>query len=328
MDNLNKDLKTKELKPYYLLYGTESYLINYFKSEFKKIFNDNPELNIIEIKDAIKDAKDENNLINNIIKMPFFSDKKLIIIDDINLNGEGIREALERAKDINIVLYLIHSEKYRLKEDKKNTVLDLFEEKGYICELNEQDEKTLATFVKNRLKQNEKVISDSNLSYLIDRIGHDLYNIISEIDKLVSFVGGRQEINKDDIEKVTKESIEDEAFNMVNYLNQNNKEKAYEIYGRLLTDPSFSSMQLYGALKYNYLTILKLKALLNREINGKEIMKMMNINSKFRFDKLKDVAVNNTIEYFRDKVERLYECNKKFMTGLINDNVFVELMIS
>ena len=79
MQTINEDIKSGQYKKVYLLYGEESFLKQSYKKKLKEAVagDDTMNYNYFEGK-----GLDVNELISLSDTMPFFSDKRLIIIED------------------------------------------------------------------------------------------------------------------------------------------------------------------------------------------------------------------------------------------------------
>ena len=82
MKEITSKLKKSEFDNFYLLYGIEPYLINFYENMIKNSFVDESGLN--------KFIYTEENfqideVSKNIIKYPIFNDKKLIVFKNINM---------------------------------------------------------------------------------------------------------------------------------------------------------------------------------------------------------------------------------------------------
>lgn len=322
MKNINDDIKNNKLKPFYLLYGDERYLINQFKDKFINLFAENKELNQFYYN---KENFSEEKVAKDIQRAPFLSDKKLIIFEDINIDNDDILDLLERCKNVNLVLYILKEDLY--DDDRYKKIIKFFEDNGYVASLTAQTEEDIKKHVKSHVINNNKSISTSDIAYFVDRVGCDLYNVNNELNKIISYIGSRDEITRDDIDKVTHETITDTTFTLIDYINKGDMNKAYLTYAKLKED-DVEPMDIYGALKYNYNMILKVKSLQERELSSKNIMSLAKIRNKYQYEIISRISKNNSTSFYIKKIQNLYRCNKMFMTGDIDDKVWVEVMIS
>ena len=78
MQTLNQDIKTKEFKRVYLLYGDEPFLVSSYKKRLKEAIagEDTMNFNYFEGK-----SPDVHEIISLADTMPFFADRRLILID-------------------------------------------------------------------------------------------------------------------------------------------------------------------------------------------------------------------------------------------------------
>ena len=111
-DALEKDINNNDLKPIYLLYGTEQYLVETLVRKIKKKFAE--EL-IQGINYIIIDESNIAELIPNIEVPAFGYDKKLIIVKNSELfKKDGRKKTLTPIQE-NILNFL--NEKYEIIEE-------------------------------------------------------------------------------------------------------------------------------------------------------------------------------------------------------------------
>ncbi len=87
MKVLNQDIKTRQFKPVYLLFGEESFLKKSYKKRLKEAIVGEDSMNFHQYEGKGLDLQEIISLANT---MPFFGDRRLILIEDSGLfKGSG-----------------------------------------------------------------------------------------------------------------------------------------------------------------------------------------------------------------------------------------------
>jgi len=79
MQNLTQDIKNHSFKPVYLLYGDEAFLKNSYKNQMRAAISGDDTMNYNYFEGK---GLDLNELISLADTMPFFSEKRLIMVED------------------------------------------------------------------------------------------------------------------------------------------------------------------------------------------------------------------------------------------------------
>ena len=329
MKEITSKLKKSEFDNFYLLYGIESYLINFYENMIKNSFGDESGLN--------KFIYNEENfqideVSKNIIKYPIFNDKKLIVFKNINMFSKKIYSDLisyfEEAKDYNIVLIVENENKenYRYKEkyDEKNKLYKFINDNGVVLHLKDVDDRAIK-FIENKFKKYNKTINAMNISLIIKKCGKDLFSVQNEIDKIIAYVGDRNVIEKEDVEKVITKNLQEQIFKFIDKINMGNKKEALYIYSNL-PEKDTDNRYILVNIRNNYKKMLQIKDMFANGMTNKEIAKNMS-EPLWRVEKYQQVIKKISIEEILNKLMYIDNLDNRFMNGDINDNLLIELLI-
>ena len=330
MKEITSKLKKSEFDNFYLLYGIESYLINFYENMIKNSFGDESGLN--------KFIYNEENfqideVSKNIIKYPIFNDKKLIVFKNINMFSKKIYSDLisyfEEAKDYNIVLIVENENKenYRYKEkyDEKNKLYKFINDNGVVLHLKDVDDSAIIKFIENKFKKYNKTINAMNISLIIKKCGKDLFSVQNEIDKIIAYVGDRNVIEKEDVEKVITKNLQEQIFKFIDKINMGNKKEALYIYSNL-PEKDTDNRYILVNIRNNYKKMLQIKDMFANGMTNKEIAKNMS-EPLWRVEKYQQVIKKISIEEILNKLMYIDNLDNRFMNGDINDNLLIELLI-
>ena len=215
----------------YLLYGTESFLID---KEIKNIIKKN-NIEDINISKYDLELNSLNEILDDANTVSLFSDNKLIIVENAYIfsriqnkkidNVELLENYLKNSSNV-IIIFVNNNEKI----DSTKKIVKLIKEKGIIKEFNPL--KNINSTVKIML--DDYKMNDSNINFLIERVGNNLELIYQEIEKLKIYKIEDKIINREDIEDLVTENISIDIFKFVDDIINKNKKSAIKTYKELL----------------------------------------------------------------------------------------------
>lgn len=333
LKKISASIRSKEYLPFYYIYGNEDYFLTSIKKSILKSFPDDTKLNT---KIFTKENFDLSEVIKYIGNIPFMSDKKLIIFDNIDYfvntkdekDAKDIIEAFNNSIDTNIVLFLKfeNRDKYAKEYDKNNLFLKYFSEKGIAvnsCRLHDEE---LSKYMQNHFKKAEVEIDKVSIAYFIRTCGRNLSNLFNEADKLMSFIGDRKKVENKDIDEIVTRSIDDKIFNLIDLYNSNKKEEALKFYGDLLSEGE-KNAGIFNAFSYNYSHLIVCKDLMQRGKGQKEISDLMKLES-WRVSKLMSANKYVDIDTLSDKMKKITELGLSRVKGNLSDDYMVLLLMN
>ena len=126
--------------------------------------------------------------------------------------------------------------------------------------MGQMDTMDIKRFIGITLKENGKQMRESTASYFIQQTGSSMSNIINELDKLVSYTYGRDEITKEDIDAICCVQIVSHIFQMIDYAATGNITSALKLYNDLL-ELRESPMSVLYLLTRHFNMLLQVKML-------------------------------------------------------------------
>lgn len=261
-----------ELKPIYLLYGEEQYLVEQAVNKIKKKFGEK----LLGINYILIDETNTEEIISD-IEMPAFGyDRKLIIVKNSGLFKKDGRKKTGSPIQEKIAEYI--KENFDMIEDSvilvfvenqvdKNIVFEVIEKKGIICDVEELKPLQLVKKLKQICSLYKVNVEDSTLNYLIEMCGTNLQILINEIRKLIEYAGENGKIVIEDVNNLTIKQIESVIFELTDNLASRKIEKSLEILDNLIyqKEPIQKILiTLYNHFKKVYLCTIAVK--LNKDI--------------------------------------------------------------
>ena len=190
MRKINQDIKNKTFQNIYLLYGEEAYLKKQYRDRLKAAVCGEDTMNYayFEGKNA-----DVNEIMSIADTMPFFAEKRLVVVENSGFfkkTEEKILEYLSRISESTILVFVEE------ETDKRGKMFKKVKELGYVCELTVQTLSTLGKWIVGILNQEGKKITKQTLDYFLAVSGTDMNIISNELEKLISYTIGREEYQR------------------------------------------------------------------------------------------------------------------------------------
>lgn len=322
-DSLDKSIQT-ELKPLYLIYGEEQYLVDTSVNKIKKKFGEK----VLGINYILIDETNLDNLISD-IEMPAFGfDKKLIIVKNSGLfkkdgrkkSGspmqDKIADYIKNNMDVieeSVILVFVE------QEADKNIVFDEISKHGIVCNIEELKPIQLVKKLKQICNLYKVNVDESTLNYLVENSGTNLQHLINEIRKLIEYAGENGTITLDAVNKLSIKQIESVIFELTDNLAMKKIDKALEVLDNLIyqKEPLQKILiTLYNHFKKIYLCVeaVDLK---------KDVVNSLNLkpNQTFLVTKYKKQASYFKKEELRKIIEEFYNLDYNSKNGKIDIDV-------
>lgn len=319
MKFINEHIKNNQFKPVYLIYGEEEYLKKQYRDKLKEAMIGDDTMNYSYFEDKKIDVK---NLIGTGDTMPFFADRRLIIVENSGFFKSASDDLVEFVKNIPDYLNLVFIES---EVDKRNRLYKAVNEKGYVCEMKFQEVSVLEKWIAGLLKSEEKTIKKSTMEQLLTKTGTQMDNIRCEIEKLVCYTMGRTEITGEDVEAVCTTQTTSKIFDMITAIALKDQKKALDLYYDLLVlkEPPMRIMYL---ITRQFNMMLQVKELVDQRYDNANISKKMGV-ANFLVGKYIAQAKSFTIEEIKSALEDCAETEEAVKTGRLEDKMGVELII-
>ncbi|MDO4938437.1 MAG: DNA polymerase III subunit delta [Lachnospiraceae bacterium] len=319
MKQLNQDIKNNEFKKVYLLTGDEAFLLRSYKKRLKSaiIGDDDMNYSYWEGKDT-----DAGSVIDNAETLPFFSDRKLIIIENSGWCKTGGAEMAAYFDQPCDSTYFIFVE---AETDKRNKLYKKISELGYVCEMNHPKADDMVNWAAGMLMQSGKKITRSDLEMFLGTTGNDMELVKNELDKLISYVGDKDFVSREDIEAVTTVTLTNKVYDMCRAITQKKYTEAMQYYEDLLALRE-SPMSILYKISRQFKQLLDVKDLIDSGNRQDAIMSRLHIPS-FVAGRLIQQARGYDRHALMNNINRCLELEEAFKTGDMPERLAVELLI-
>lgn len=248
---LNIDIKTLSFKPFYLIWGDESYLRNYYKAELlKALLEGSDPVNLLSIRlearksskkpyeDEAEDGRDISSgfdwqsTLNFAQTLPFFGKRRIVLIEEGGFFKRGYKEwkdYIEAPIETAIFVFVESA------ADKSSTFFSYLEKIGRTVRCETYNMPDLKKWVASRLgKTYKKVFKEAVIDYFLSKTGSDMSLIYNETEKLSAYVQDKEEITKKDVDAVCIKTEEGIVYKLTNAVSERNRKAAIDEYEALI----------------------------------------------------------------------------------------------
>lgn len=319
MKIINEHIKTKEFKNAYLIYGEEEYLKKQYRDKLKEAIVGDDTMNYAYYegdKIIVKDVIDMGNT------LPFFADRRLIIIENSKFFKTANDELSDFIKNIPDYLIMIFIES---EVDKRNKVYKAVSDKGYVCEMKQQPTSVLEKWIAQLLKADGKVISRDAVELLLSKTGAGMDNIRAELEKLESYCMDRQQVTAEDVEAICTTQTVSRIFDMITAIASKKQQQALNLYYDLLVLKEPPMRILYLIVR-QFNGILQVKESLAQGKSNADMARIMGV-APFIVGKYATQAKHFSIDQIKNALKDFAQTEESVKLGKIDDKMGVELMI-
>ncbi len=320
MQTLALDIKNHSYRPVYLMYGEEAFLKNSYKNQMKTAIAGDDTMNFNQFSGKGIDVREIISLADT---MPFFGEKRLILVEDSGFFKSAAEELVSYLPSIPETTCLIFVES---EVDKRSKMFKKVKELGYAAEMGRQDTGQLARWAGSLLAREGKKITGNTMELFLHMTGDDMENIRMELEKLISFTLGREVITDEDVETICTVRITNKIFDMVTAIVNRQPKVAMELYEDLLAlkEPP---MRILFLIARQFNQLLQVKELMGKGVDRGGIASKLKI-PPFAAGKLMPQARSFSREQILSGVSLCVETEEAVKTGKLNERMAVELLLT
>ncbi len=223
--------------PVYFLYGSEDYLI---EEEIQRLLNRTLSqkergFNFHQFNGEEHDVKE---IVQTAQTLPMFSPYRFILVRKADsMSGEqaeGLRKYIQNPSP-QTCLVLWGQTLGPWKKYQKE-----IEEVGRVIEYDRLKGKAIVAWLKNRMREKGKTISEEAAHYLIEVLGDHLYDLDQALEKVFLRTGEKQVVDLKDVEEMTVEVKVSTVFDLTDAIGNRDLNKALGILEKILETRTIS----------------------------------------------------------------------------------------
>ncbi|MCR1897837.1 DNA polymerase III subunit delta [Irregularibacter muris] len=336
-NTLIKEIKAGELHNIYLFYGQEQYLCENIIKTLKdtligSAFGD---LNYEYMEGAGISIKGIENACET---LPFMEDKRLVIVKNlIYLQGgknpkeeEDLQSLMDYLKKVPNSTCLVFWQSQEI--DKRKKLFQAIKKHGKVIEFEQLKGLALEKWLEKNIKQREKLIKKPTLQYLINQSDYlsknsakTLGDIENELNKIIDYIGNREEILQEDVEKILPRRLENDIFKMVDAIGKKEREIALRLLNDMLEEGE-NEIMILSMISRQFRILIQSKELKNRGYSPNEIASKLKM-APFIIQKGITQGQYFSIHSLKEILYSTLDIDEKIKTGKIDQRLALEMLI-
>lgn len=318
MKRIKEDIKTQSFHSVYLFYGEEDYLKRMYRDKMKQaVLGDGDDMNYsyFEGKDT-----EPRQLRETADTLPFFSDHRLIVVENSGWfkSAGDLTDYLPQMPDTTILVFV------EKELDKRNKLYKYVNKNGLAVEMNAMTGKEMKAWLAVLLKQDQRKMRESTARYFLEQVEPSMTNVQNELEKLIAYTEGREEITVEDVDAVCSVQVTGRIFQMMDAVASAHQEEALSLYRDLLALRE-SPMSILYLLDRHFHILLQVQSMTGK-LEKSEIAKKAGI-PPFTVGKYQSQSRRFTPERLRAMLDACIDTEYQFKRGNISDQMGVELLL-
>jgi len=338
MRHIDEDIKSGQFKNLYLLYGEEEYLKEQYKHKLlDALVNPDDNMNFAKFEGK---GQINKSIVDLAETVPFFAKPvgedgkqyRVILMEETELGTVAAPKSKNSQADADVVLdYLKEIPESTIfifvetKADKKYRLFKAANEVGRAIEMSMPNEADLAKWVGAKIKASGKQMKRDAWERFLVMTGESMYNMDTELEKLITYMGDREQITLEDVNAICIEGSNVKIYELADALAEKNARKTFDIYHEWLAARVEPRAVLGEIIKlYNRLKLIK-----EMDAHGRSIH---DIASAIRTqDYYVKVNLKRSRGFTMEEIDSLLkdaaDYSLKINNGLLNEKMAVELLM-
>lgn len=219
---LKKKLKQHQFAPFYIFYGTESYIIEQaIAAVVSHSLNDEDKDFNLSVYDYLETPVQA--IMEDAETLPFMGDRRVVIIKNayfltgakdkskVEHDLSSVERYIQDPADFTLLVFVVPADKL----DERKKIVKTLKKSGELVAASPLSADSAVGWVKDRAMQLNVHIDTDTAQYMTSKVGNELMNLIQEMDKLALFVGENGTITIQVIDDLVPRTLEDNIFSLI-----------------------------------------------------------------------------------------------------------------
>lgn len=325
---LKQSIRDKNPGSLYFFHGEETFLLNYYLEQMKRILIDEitESFNFHKLTSETFDVQSFADAVEN---LPMMAERTMVWVDDIDIfklpeaERTKISEIFSDIPDYCTVVFTFITTAW--KPDKRLQKLwSAVNDFGSVVEFTKQDQRSLIAWITRHFAANQKKISQDLCAYLIDITDGTMTTLLGEIAKISAY-SGADTIVKSDIDAVTEPALDAVVFQMTDYLGTGEYGQALHKLQQLLKMQE-EPLVILGAIGSHFRRLSAAKTLHSCGKNYNDLMRIYRMN-EYPAKKTMNAAKNFSEGFCALANELVMEADYQMKTSYGDADRLLEVLI-
>ena len=320
MRRIDEDIANGQFKNLYLIYGEEDYLKLQYKNKLiAALVNEGDNMNFSKYEDnGINTAQ----IIDQAETMPFFAEHRVILIENSGFGKkmpEDLGNYLSIIPEFTVFIFVEPT------ADKRGKLYKAAKAAGRDIEINMPNEAVLAKWVGAQLNAAGKQMKKDAWSQFLNMTHESMDNMSRELEKLITYVGDRNQITIDDVNAICIAKVETKIFDMLNAISAKDMVKTMDLYQDMLSAKE-PPMRILTMIVRQFRQMKVVKELAGFGNNASTIAGKVGMPD-FAVRRTMQLAGNFSDKEITNLLNDAADFEEKFKTGRLDEKLAVELII-
>lgn len=326
---LNSSIKSGSFSPVYFFYGEESFLVKTYAMKIKnKLVGDAAtDINLLEL----SGNPDLNMLSDHVDALPFFAEKKVILINDFNLEKlpesdfEFFESILKNVPDTTVLIFYLTGCGFSLRSGRVKKLFEMFKKYAVVSEFKPLNKMQIGNIICKKVSKQKRLISPSNAEYIAEITACDLNLASVETTKLCCYTEEGKEITRTTIDAMVAKKLETKIFTLSDAMTGGNKKEAFKILSELFSQ-RVDPIPILAALSAVYSDLYTARAAKETGVPPQQVAADFGYTGmKANFAARKyNQAAKMELQYLRNAINIIFEADVKCKSATINRQLLLE----
>lgn len=263
-------------------------------------------------------------------EFPMVAERRMVVVTDFEtINDERqlelLKDYLRRPVETTVLVFVSPG------LDSRRNIATMLRKVAEVVNFDPLDEKERAPrWVMEYAKRSGCFIEMADATYLIGMLGTELHRLATELDKLISYVGGRGRISKTEVDELVLHTREHSNFELTDALLDGQRERALRLLGHIFDNPpeppQTLAIMMLGAIARSYRNLLLSKEMMGQNAANEEIAKAVGM-SPYAVKYLNERARKTETAHLLKAMQRIAETDVALKSSLATPRLQLELLI-
>ena len=324
---LKADIREKNLGRLYVFHGEETFLLNHYLVQIRKILIDKLTESFNYHK-LTSENFDIQSFADGVENLPMMAEHTMVLVDEVDIfklpesDREKLAQILLDIPEYCTVVFTYETVEW--KPDKRVKLWEAVSQMALIVEFAKQDQRDLIAWITRHFAAANKRIPQELCAYLIDITDGTMTALSGEISKICAY-SGADVICKADIDAVVEPVLDAVVFQMTECLGQGDYGQALVKLHQLLKMQEVPLMIL-GAVGNHFRRLSTARILLDSGKNSQDLMQLTGMKD-FPARKTISAAGHFSARFYARAAELIMETDRSIKTSQDEPERLLELLI-
>lgn len=325
---LKKDIKEKNLRRFYIFHGEETFLLQHYLGQIKKLLIDELTESFNFHKFTVESFTVQG-FANAVDNLPMMAETTFVWVDEIDLfrmpeeDRERMIAVFRDIPEYCTVVFTYNTTPWN-PDKRQQKLMTALNETAAVVNFEKQDQKDLVAWIARHFAAEGKRISNYLCVYLIELTGGTMTALAGEISKICAY-SEADEIVQADIDAVVEPVLDAVVFQITNFLSQGQYGAAL-LKLRQLFKMQQDPLAILGAIGSHYRRLSIAKTLLEHGRPASELQRICNMK-EYPARKTMTEAGKLSAAFCEKALTLIVETDYKIKTSNGDDQQLLELLI-